>query len=102
MPFQTAVSTTLGLGVAGDFAGHNPRIYALAGPGSIIAGPGGVNVGTFAWLTSLQDPDNAPSIATNTGFGAVGTTIGSRDATSSPAARATARISKLGDHAVGH
>ena len=76
MPFQTAVNTLPGLGVAGDFAGHNPRIHVLAGPGSVIAGPSGVNVGTFAWLGSLQDNDNAPTIATNSGYGPVAGFVG--------------------------
>ena len=76
MPFQKAVATLPGLGIAGDFAGHNPRIHVLGGPGAVVAGLGGVNVGTFAWLTSIQDVNNAPSIAINTGYGPVGGFVG--------------------------
>lgn len=69
--FQTSVGTVPAPAVAGDFADHNPRSSALAGPGGFVAGAAGVIVGHFAW-SSYQgiDPDNAPTILNSYGGGA--------------------------------
>ena len=50
MGFQNEVNITPAPAVAGDFASANPRATVLAGPGSLVAGVGGVNVGKFAWI----------------------------------------------------
>lgn len=50
MPFQTRINRDLPIGVEGDFASANPRASVLAGEGGLVAGPGGVIVGNFAWL----------------------------------------------------
>ena len=77
MPFQTQVNTSLAHAVEGDFADHNPRATVLAGPGGLIAGPSGVTIGRFAWLSSSTiDGDNAPAIANNYGSGAVAGFVG--------------------------
>lgn len=48
--FQTRINRDLPIGVEGDFASANPRASVLAGEGGLVAGPGGVIVGNFAWL----------------------------------------------------
>lgn len=50
MGFQTEVNLTPAPAVAGDFASSNPRASVLAGEGGLVAGPGGVTVGKFAWI----------------------------------------------------
>lgn len=68
---QTQVNQIAAIGVAGDFNTLNPRFVVNAGPGGLIAGPNGLIVGRFAWLQYSQiDPENAPIIANNFGFGA--------------------------------
>ena len=36
--FQASVGTQPAPAVAGDFADHNPRVSAMAGPGGFVAG----------------------------------------------------------------
>lgn len=48
--FQTRVNIQNPPAVAGDFASANPRSTFLAGPGGLVAGAYGVNVGHFAWV----------------------------------------------------
>lgn len=50
MGFQSSVKATPAPAVAGDFASANPRATVLVGPGGLVAGPGGVTVGKFAWV----------------------------------------------------
>ena len=50
MSFQTKVNITPAPAVAGDFASINPRATTIGGPGQIVAGENGVNIGKFAWL----------------------------------------------------
>ena len=70
--FQQQVNTTFAPGVLGDFASLNPRWYYQAGPGGLVAGPAGLTVGNFAWVSpSYLDQDNAPVIANNFGTGSV-------------------------------
>ena len=72
MPFQSTVNTMPGVAVAGDFAGHNPRAVALAGPGAYVAGAAGVTIGAFAWENYQGiDPDNSPAIVNSFGSGQV-------------------------------
>jgi len=47
--FQTSVNIQQAPGVAGDFAGANPRICMVAGEHELVTGTGGVNIGRFAW-----------------------------------------------------
>ena len=70
--FQTQVYPTLALGVAGDFADHNPRFSYMAGSnGGLVAGAvNGLTVGNFAWVSSsFIDTVNAPAVANNFGAG---------------------------------
>lgn len=70
MPFQTFVGTQPSPAVAGDFASANPRSSVLAGPGGLVAGPSGVFVGRFAWLSyDRVDANDAPAEVNNTGLG---------------------------------
>lgn len=50
MSFQKTVNSQQAPAVAGDFASANPRASVLAGEGGLVAGPGGVTVGKFAWI----------------------------------------------------
>lgn len=55
--FQKQVYNQPAPAVAGDFASANPRATVLAGPGSLVAGAGGVTVGRFAWAVSTGSND---------------------------------------------
>jgi hypothetical protein len=68
MGFQTRVNRDNPLAVAGDFASANPRATVLAGEGGLIAGPLGVTVGKFAWVSADG------KTVTNSGEGAVAPT----------------------------
>lgn len=50
MPFQQTVNQQNPIGVAGDFASVNPRASVFAGEAALVAGPGGVTIGQFAWI----------------------------------------------------
>lgn len=70
---QATVNTLPAPAVAGDFASANPRFTALAGPGAFVAGVAGVTIGRFVWSGNSQtlDPDNAPQVVNNFGWGSV-------------------------------
>jgi hypothetical protein len=70
-PFQQQVYNQPAIGVPGDFASVNPYFTYDAGPGGLVAGPNGVTIGNFAWVTPPLDPNSAPMIATSNGFGPV-------------------------------
>lgn len=75
--FQTQVNTQPAPAVAGDFASANPRFTFDAGPGGLVAGPGGVTVARFAWANlSIKDTDNAPAVVNNFPVGAGGPPTG--------------------------
>lgn len=62
MPFPNQVNVQPAPAVAGDFASTNPRAIVDAGPGGLVAGPSGVTVGRFGWLSyASADTDNAPA-----------------------------------------
>lgn len=65
MPFQNRVNRYNPIAVEGDFASANPRATVLAGEGAFIAGPLGVAVGQFAWVSADG------RTVTNSGEGAV-------------------------------
>lgn len=70
--FPGLVNTQPAIGVAGDFCDGNPRFAVDAGPGGLIAGPKGVFVGRFAWLSqSIEDGDGAASVLNSFGAGPV-------------------------------
>lgn len=69
--FQTQVNAALAIAVAGDFASQNPYFNYDAGPNGLVAGPGGVVIGKFAWVYPPADADGAPSIVLNQGVGSV-------------------------------
>lgn len=74
---QSSVTTQPAVGVVGDFATANPRFTQLAGPGAIVAGPNGLLIGRFAWLSYSQiDGDGAPAAANNNGTGPVAGFVG--------------------------
>lgn len=74
---QSSVNVQPAVGVVGDFASANPRFTQLAGPGGIVAGPSGLVIGRFAWLSSSQiDGDGAPAAANNSGTGPVAGFVG--------------------------
>jgi hypothetical protein len=55
--------------VAGDYVSMNPHYSWNAGAGGVVAGPGGLTVGLFAWLSFTGvDSDGAPTYANNFGF----------------------------------
>ena len=58
-------------GVEGDFCSKNVWTTYDAGPGGLVAGPNGVQVGAFAWVTAPLDPNNTPTVANNFGSGNV-------------------------------
>jgi hypothetical protein len=73
MSFQTNVNVQPAVGVEGDFASANPRFVALVGAGGFVAGPSGVTVGRFAWITDQTIDDmNAPATVNSFGVGLVG------------------------------
>lgn len=68
---QNAVTGLPAVGRSGDWASANWNRYSvLSGPGGLVAGPAGVTIGAFGWL-SLQslDPDNAAQIVNSFGTG---------------------------------
>ena len=68
--FQTQVYPTLAVGVAGDFADHNPRFSYMAGSNGLVSGTAGLTVGNFAWVSSsFIDTANSPAVANNFGAG---------------------------------
>lgn len=70
--FPSQVNVQPAVGVAGDFCDANPRATLDAGPGGLVAGPNGLYVGRFAWISAAQvDGDNAPALANNYGAGPV-------------------------------
>lgn len=71
MPFPSLVNSQPAPAVAGDFCDTNPRWTVNAGPGGLIAGPAGVTVGRFAWVTAPLDTDNYGSVVNNFGAGPV-------------------------------
>lgn len=74
---QNSVTVQPAPGVVGDFATANPRFSQLAGPGAIVAGPNGLVIGKFAWLSYSQiDGDGAPAAANNFGAGPVAGFVG--------------------------
>ena len=68
---QTTVNTLQNPAVVGDWCDSNPRYSVDAGPFGLVAGPNGLTVGRFAWVTATYlDSDGAPSVANNFGIGA--------------------------------
>ena len=52
MGFQTQVNAQQAPAVAGDFASANPRAAVVPPEDGFVAGAGGINVATFAWIQS--------------------------------------------------
>jgi len=69
--FQTQVYPASASAVAGDFASQNPWFSYDAGPGGLVAGDGGVNIGLFAWVYPPVDPNGTGKIVQNYGSGPV-------------------------------
>lgn len=65
MPFPSQVNVVPALGVAGDFASHNPRTTVVNQQGAFVAGTSGVAVGLFAWADTTYNRS-----VSNTGAGA--------------------------------
>lgn len=69
--YQQQVYNQESQGVAGDRASQNPIATFDAGPGGLVAGPNGVTVGLFAWVTAPTDPNGTGLVANNFGQGNV-------------------------------
>jgi hypothetical protein len=69
--FQTQAYVQPAVAVQGDFASANPWANALAGPGALVAGVGGVTIGRFCWTAPPQDPDGTNGVAYSYGTGPV-------------------------------
>lgn len=81
MGFQTSLDTRQAPAVQGDFASDNPRSFYLAGPGGLVAGSSGLIIGRAAWVwPNYLDWDNGPTIAANTGSGAIAGIVTRRQA----------------------
>lgn len=70
MGFPASVGYAPAPAVEGDFCDANPRSTVNAGPGGLVAGAGGVQVGRFAWAAAPNDANGAPATVTNAGSGA--------------------------------
>lgn len=57
--------------VAGNRASNNPLFSFDVGPGGLVAGPAGVTVGRFAWVTPPLDPNGTGMIANSFGSGQI-------------------------------
>lgn len=69
---QTVVSSAQALGVAGDRISGNPFYSYIAGPGGLIAGAAGAQVGVFAWVQPAPvDSAGSPQVVNNFGAGPV-------------------------------
>jgi hypothetical protein len=77
---QSQVTVQPARAVQGDFASNNPRYTFDAGSGGVVAGPNGLTIGLFAWL-SFQgiDSDGAPAYANNNGSGPVAGLVGRQE-----------------------
>lgn len=69
--FQQQIYNQPAQAVRGDFASHNPWFSYDAGPGGLVAGSAGLNIGYFGWVYPPLDSNSAPQIALNSGFGPV-------------------------------
>lgn len=67
--FQQQVYPASSPAVRGDFASANPWSSFDAGPGGLVAGVGGLNIGYFAWVYPPQDPNGTGKVAKNSGDG---------------------------------
>lgn len=66
--FQTSVTAAPSPAVAGDFASANPKSFYPAGPGGLVAGAAGVQVGLFAWIKPAPvDADGTGQQVDNSG-----------------------------------
>ena len=68
--FQQQVNNQPAQALPGDFASNNPWSSYDAGPGGLVAGSAGVNIGVFAWVNSPLDPNSTPTSVSNSGLGA--------------------------------
>lgn len=69
--FQTQVYDQPAAFIAGDRVSQNPLFSFDAGPGGLVAGPGGVTVGRFAWAYPPLDPNGGPTLVQSFGSGPV-------------------------------
>jgi len=69
--WQTQVYDQPAAFLAGDRVSQNPLASFDAGPGGLVAGAGGVTVGTFAWVYPPDDPNGTSMIVQNYGSGPV-------------------------------
>jgi hypothetical protein len=70
--FQSQVYYSPAPATEGDFCDTNPRYTVDAGPFGLIAGPAGVRIGYFAWISYRGiDADNAPIEVNSFGSGPV-------------------------------
>lgn len=69
MSFQKVVNSQPAPGLVGGFCSNSTHLHSvLAGPGQIVAGAGGVVIGTFAWLDSTMTKASNSGPGTPDGF----------------------------------
>lgn len=73
MPFQQQVNAAMAIGVPGSIASNNPVSTAVitdnGGGVPLTAGPNGLTVAHFAWLTQEAAAGHVPAVANNTTTG---------------------------------
>jgi hypothetical protein len=69
--FQTSTRDQPAVAVRGDFASQNPYFTYDAGPGGLVAGVGGVDIGYFAWVYPPVDPNGTGKVVQSYGAGPV-------------------------------
>lgn len=68
--FQTLGYTQPAAGIPGARCSLNENLYSvIAGPGGLVAGVGGVNIGAFCWTAPPVDPNETNQIAYSFGSG---------------------------------
>jgi hypothetical protein len=70
-PFQQTTTNQPGVAVRGDFASQNPYYTFDAGPGGLVAGVGGVDIGYFAWAYPPVDVNGTTMLVQSNGGGPV-------------------------------
>lgn len=71
MGFPKTINYQPAPGIEGDFADATwGRHSVIAGPGGLVVGSGGAVIGRFHWATAPNDPNGTPTTITNSGTGA--------------------------------
>ena len=98
--FQTQVFSQPAIGIAGDFASMNPFSVFDVGAGGLVAGPAGVTIGNFAWVTPPLDPNSGPLLCNSFGAGNVSGFVGRNQQGSNSTYLSNAGMTVLGGYGV--